>query len=49
MLTIAIIIYLILAFFFGPLWPMSMFGKGGCLGQLIVAAWGALLIGGLNN
>ena len=45
MLTIAIIIYFILAL----LWPLSMFGKGGCLGQLIVAAWVALLIGGLNN
>ena len=49
MFTIAIIIYVILAFFFGPLWPMSMFGRGGCLGQIIVAAWVALLIGGLNN
>ena len=49
MLTIAIIIYFILAFFLGALWPLSMFGKGGCLGQLIVAAWVALLIGGLNN
>lgn len=49
MLTIAIIIYIILAVFFGPLWPLSMFGRGGCLGQLIVAAWVALLISGLNN
>jgi len=49
MFTIAIIIYVILAFFFGPLWPMSMFGRGGCLGQIVVAAWVALLIGGINN
>jgi hypothetical protein len=49
MLTVAIIIYVILAFFFGPLWPLSMFDKGGCLGQIIVLAWVSLLIAGLNN
>lgn len=49
MFTVAIISYFIFAFFFGPLWPMSMFGRGGCLGQLIVAAWVALLITGLSN
>ena len=49
MLTVAIIIYVIFGVLFGPLWPMSMFGRGGCLGQLIVAAWVALLMGGLNN
>ena len=49
MLTVAIIIYIIFAFFFGLTWPMSMFGRGGCLGQLIVAGWVALLICGLNN
>ena len=47
MLTVAVIIYIILGVFFGPLWPMSMFGRGGCLGQLIVAAWVALFIGGI--
>ena len=49
MFTVAIIIYIIFGVFFGPLWPMSMFGRGGCLGQLIVAALVALLMGGLNN
>ena len=49
MYTVAIIIYIILAVLFGPLWPMSMFGRGGCLGQLIVAAWVALFIAGLNS
>ena len=49
MLTTAIIIYVVLALLFGPLWPLSMFGKAGCLGQIIVIAWAALLIAGLNN
>lgn len=49
MLTAATIIYFILAFLFGPLWPLSMFAKAGLLGKLIVVAWGALLIAGLNN
>lgn len=49
MLTAAIIIYVILAFLFGPLWPLSMFGRAGCLGQIIVIAWVALLIAGLYN
>ena len=49
MLTAAILIYVILAFLFGPLWPISMFGKAGCLGQIIVIAWAVLLIAGLNS
>lgn len=49
MLTTAIIIYIVFAFLFGPLWPLSMFGKGGCLGQVIVIAWASLLIAGLNS
>ena len=49
MLTAAIIIYVILAVLFGPLWPLSMFAKAGLLGKLIVAAWVALLIAGVNG
>ena len=44
MLVAAIIIYIVLAILFGPMWPLDMFGRGGCLGQLIVAGWVALLI-----
>ena len=49
MLTAAIIIYVILAVLFGPLWPLSMFAKARLLGKLIVAAWVALLIAGMNG
>ena len=49
MLIAAIVIYIILAVLLGPLWPLSMFGRGGCLGQLVVAAWVALLIAGLSS
>lgn len=49
MFTAAIIIYVVLALLFGPLWPLSMFGKGGCLGKIIVIAWVALLIAGLSK
>lgn len=41
----AAIIYIVFAILFGPLWPIDMFGRGGCLGKLIVAGWVALLIG----
>ena len=47
MVIAAIIIYIIFAILFGPLWPLSMFSKAGCLGQIIVLAWVALLIVGL--
>lgn len=49
MLTAAIIIYVILAFLFGGLWPLSMFAKAGCIGRIIVIAWVVLLIMGVNN
>lgn len=49
MLTAAIIIYIVLAILFGPLWPLSMFAKAGILGKLIVVGWVALLIVGLNG
>lgn len=49
MLVVAGIIYVILAVLFGPLWPLSMFGRGGCLGQLIVVAWVSLFVAGLNS
>lgn len=48
MFTAAIIIYVILAILFGPEWPLSMFAKAGLLGKIIVAAWVALLIAGIN-
>jgi hypothetical protein len=47
MLIAAIIIYIVLAILFGPLWPLDMFGRAGCIGQLIVAGWVALLIAGI--
>ena len=49
MFIAAIIIYVILAIILGPLWPLSMFGKGGLIGKLVVAGWVALLIAGLNS
>ena len=49
MLVAAIIIYIVLAILFGPMWPLDMFGRGGCLGQLIVAGWVALLIAGMAS
>lgn len=49
MLIAAIIIYCILCFFAGPLWPIDMFFKAGCLGKLFVAGWVALLIGGIGS
>ena len=48
MFIAAIVIYVILAILLGPLWPLQMFGKGGLLGKLVVAAWVALLIAGIN-
>lgn len=49
MLVAAIIIYIVLAILFGPMWPLDMFGRGGFLGQLIVAGWVALLIAGMAS
>ena len=48
MTTLAIIIYVILAFFLGPLWPIEMFVKAGCLGQIISGAWWVLLLCGMG-
>lgn len=48
MFTAAIIIYVILAFLFGPLWPLSMFANAGLIGKLISVAWVVLLIAGIN-
>ena len=48
MFTAAIIIYVVLAILLGPFWPLSMFAKAGPLGKIIVVAWVALLIGGMN-
>lgn len=49
MLVAAIIIYIVLAIPFSPMWPLGMFGSGGCLGKLIVAGWVALLIAGMAS
>lgn len=49
MLVAAIIIYIVFAILFGPMWPLDMFGRSGCLGQLIVAGWVALLIAGMAS
>lgn len=48
MKVLAIIIYVILALFLGPLWPIEMFAKGGCLGQIIAGAWWCLLLAGIG-
>ena len=49
MFIAAIIIYVILAFIFGSMWPLAMIAKGGLLGKIIVAAWASLLIAGLAH
>ena len=49
MFTVAIIIYVVLAILLGPLWPLSMFAKAGLLGKIIVVAWVALLVSGMNG
>ena len=50
MFTGAIIMYVILGFLTGPLWPLDLLGgKAGLLGYLIVIAWIGLLIGGASS
>lgn len=49
MFVAAIIIYVILAFILGPMWPLAMIAKGGLLERIIVAAWFSLLIAGLAH
>ena len=50
MLIAALIIYIVLTLITGPLWPLDYIsGKAGCLGQIIVIIWGALIIGGLST
>lgn len=44
MLIIVIIIYIILAFFFGPDWVKTMFLEAGCIGKLISSMWVIALI-----
>lgn len=48
MLIAAIVIYVILAILFGPLWPLEMFAKAGLIGKIIAIAWIILLIAGIN-
>ena len=48
MLIAAIIIYVIVGIFTGPLWPLDLLGgKGGPLGVIAAIAWIGLLIAGL--
>lgn len=44
MIVLVIIIYIVLSVCLGPAWPVEMFLGGGCLGQIIVAVWVALLL-----
>ncbi|MEO0038282.1 MAG: hypothetical protein RIQ59_1493 [Bacteroidota bacterium] len=50
MLILACIIYIVIAFIAGPLWPLQMLGgKAGPLGYLILIIWIALFVAGLNS
>ena len=49
MLIAAIVIYVILAILFGPLWPLEMFAKAGLLGKIISIAWILLIIAGISS
>lgn len=48
MFIAAMIIYVIVSFLLGPLWPLQLIsGKAGILGIIGAIAWFGLLIGGL--
>lgn len=48
MLIVAFIIYIIIAFIAGPLWPLQLLGgKAGPLGYLLVIGWIILVLVGL--
>jgi hypothetical protein len=50
MLILACIIYIVIAFMAGPLWPLQMLGgKAGPLGYLLLIVWIALFILGLKT
>ena len=50
MLILACIIYVVIAFIAGPLWPLQLLGgKAGPLGYLLLICWIALFIVGLNS
>lgn len=50
MLILACIIYVVLAFISGPLWPIQLLsGKAGPLGYLLLVGWIVLFIAGLNS
>lgn len=50
MLLLACVIYVVIAFMAGPLWPLQMLGgKAGPLGYLLLIVWIALFVGGLNS
>jgi hypothetical protein len=48
MFTLAVVIYIVAAILFGPLWPLELIsGKAGVFGVIIASGWLILLIGGL--
>jgi hypothetical protein len=50
MLTAAIIIYIIISFLIGPIWPLELIsGKAGIIGRIIAFSWIMLLISGMKN
>jgi|GEM_PF-4394170 len=42
--TLAIIIYVVLAFIFGFNWPLRMLCEGGIIGIVITLAWAAMFV-----
>ena len=50
MVILACVIYVIIAFISGPLWPLQLLGgKAGPLGYLLLAGWIVLFIAGLDS
>lgn len=50
MFIAAMIIYVIVAFLVGPLWPLQLIsGKAGPFGILLAICWFALLIAGMGS
>jgi hypothetical protein len=50
MFITAMIIYAIMSFITGPLWPLELLsGKGGFLGRIVVVAWATPLIAGITS
>lgn len=49
MLIAAIIIYIVLAILFGPLWPLDMFGRAGFLGKIDRSRMGSIINCGVDR